>query len=56
VQLKRKHHEAKSFAKCTSPKIYKHLKPGQYTFRVRAIGPGGHDPKPAERVFRLTTS
>jgi Divergent InlB B-repeat domain len=52
-QLKRKHHQAKGFAKCASPKTYKDLKPGQYKFRVRAVGPGGHDPKPPDRLFRI---
>src|SRR5262249_54980839 len=52
-ELKRKHHKAKDFAKCESPKSYKHLKPGEYTFKVRAVGPGGHDPSPAKRSFKI---
>ena len=52
-QLKRKHHRAHAFKKCTSPKKYKHLKPGKYTFKVRATGPGGHDSTPAKKKFKI---
>jgi hypothetical protein len=38
---------------CGSPKTYNHLKPGRYTFEVRAIGPGGTDPTPAKTSFRI---
>jgi hypothetical protein len=41
------------FSKCASPKTYKHLKPGGYTFEVRAFNAAGHDPKPARRAFRV---
>jgi hypothetical protein len=41
------------FRRCTSPRRYRHLKPGRYLFRVRAIGPGGSDPTPAARWFRV---
>jgi hypothetical protein len=37
---------------CRSPMTYKHLQPGRYLFEVRASGPGGADPTPAEK--RLT--
>ena len=37
-----------SFKACHSPKTYKHLKPGKYTFEVRAVGAGGTDPTPGE--------
>jgi DNA-binding beta-propeller fold protein YncE len=34
---------------CRSPQTYKHLQPGRYLFKVRAFGPGGRDPTPAEK-------
>jgi hypothetical protein len=42
-----------TFASCTSPKAYKHLIPGHYTFKVEAQGAGGVDPTPAVRTFRI---
>jgi DNA-binding beta-propeller fold protein YncE len=39
-------------ADCSSPQTYEHLEPGRYLFSVRAFGPGGTDPTPAEK--RLT--
>lgn len=42
------------FASCGSPKSYKHLAPGRYTFKVEAGGPGGVDPTPAVRTFRIS--
>jgi alpha-tubulin suppressor-like RCC1 family protein len=41
------------FSKCRSPKRYKHLAPGRYTFRVRALDILGADPKPALRRFTI---
>jgi hypothetical protein len=41
------------FKACKSPKVYRHLASGKYTFAVRAVGPGGHDATPAKRAFRL---
>jgi hypothetical protein len=41
------------FASCNSPKAYKHLTPGHYTFKVEAHGAGGVDPTPAVRKFRI---
>lgn len=41
-----------SFSRCRSPKAYKHLH-GRYTFMVRAAGPGGTDPSPATKKFRV---
>lgn len=53
-ELRRKHsHKKTGFKACRSPKTYKHLKPGKYTFKVRAIGPGGPDPTPATRNFKI---
>jgi len=37
---------------CRSPTTYRHLRPGRYLFEVRAYGPSGSDPTPAEK--RLT--
>ncbi len=41
------------FASCKSAKIYKNLKPGKYTFQVRALDVLGADAKPAKRVFNI---
>ncbi len=61
---KRKHgkghkHAAKAsrapakFAACPSTKAYKHLVPGRYTFKVRALDILGADANPANRKFRI---
>jgi hypothetical protein len=52
---KGKHHSKPKvvFSRCGSPKIYRHLKRGRYTFEVRAINSAGHDPKPAIMSFRI---
>jgi hypothetical protein len=50
--LVKKHKKAK-FKKCHSPKTFKKLKPGKYTFKVRAVGPGGTDPSPAKKKFTI---
>jgi hypothetical protein len=42
------------FSSCTSPKTYKHLKKGRYTFEVRGKGPGGTDPSPAKKSFSIS--
>ena len=42
------------FAPCSSPKRYKRLVPGDYTFRVRAIDAANNaDQTPAEFEFKL---
>jgi hypothetical protein len=42
------------FARCRSPKTYKHLKKGKHLFQVRAFdGSGGTDPTPAKKAFRI---
>ena len=51
-ELKRAHKKA-AFKSCHSPKTYKHLKPGKYTFEVRAVGSGGPDPTPAKKSFKI---
>ena len=43
-----------SFSACRSPKTYKHLKPGKYTFEVRAFNAAGAEPTPAKKSFRIT--
>lgn len=42
------------FSSCSSPKTYKHLKHGHYTFEVRAKGPAGTDPSPAKKSFSIS--
>jgi hypothetical protein len=44
------------FVRCKSPKTYKHLTPGHYTFEVEASGLGGIDPTPAKRDFAMRPS
>lgn len=48
-----KKHKKPKFKKCKSPKTYKRLKAGKYTFEVRAIGAGGADKSPAKKTFKL---
>ncbi|MEA2198558.1 MAG: hypothetical protein QOJ25_2609, partial [Solirubrobacteraceae bacterium] len=45
-------HRRARFKHCSSPKTYERLKPGNYTFEVRAVGPGGPDPSPAKKKFK----
>ena len=42
-----------SFTSCTSPKLFKHLKPGRYAFKVKSINGSQADPTPAIRNFRF---
>jgi hypothetical protein len=39
--------------RCTSPKVFRNLKPGRYTFEVRVIGPVAPDATPARFSFRI---
>jgi hypothetical protein len=41
------------FARCAAPRRFRHLKPGRYTFRVRALDILGADANPATKSFRL---
>ncbi len=41
------------FRSCRSPKSYRNLAPGSYTFKVRAVGPGGPDATPAKKRFTI---
>jgi hypothetical protein len=50
----KKPHKVAIFKACSSPKTYLNLGVGLYTFRVRAFGPGGTDPTPAAKSFRIT--
>lgn len=43
--------DGKKWRRCTSPRTYKHLKPGRHAFRDRAVGAGGTDATPALRKF-----
>ena len=38
---------------CRSPQRFRHLKPGRYRFKVRAIANGKRDPTPASWLFRV---
>ncbi|MCW2967421.1 MAG: hypothetical protein JWM71_1193 [Solirubrobacteraceae bacterium] len=48
-----KKHKKPKFTKCRSPKTYKRLRHGTYTFEVRALGTAGADPSPAKKTFRI---
>ena len=40
---------------CTSPKVYRNLKLGKHTFKVRATDAAGNtDPSPPKRSFKIT--
>jgi alpha-tubulin suppressor-like RCC1 family protein len=41
------------FSRCRSPRKYKNLKPGTYTFKVRALDILGADAKPAVKKFTI---
>jgi hypothetical protein len=41
------------FGACGSPKLYKHLRKGKYTFAVRALNSNGPDSTPAVRKFKI---
>lgn len=38
---------------CRSPRIYRHLKPGHHTFKVRSVSNGAVDSTPAKRHFSV---
>jgi hypothetical protein len=48
-----KKHKKPKFKKCRSPKTYKRLTQGKYTFEVRALGAAGVDPSPAKKTFKI---
>jgi hypothetical protein len=41
------------WAKCRSPQIFRHLKPGRYRFKVRAVAGGKKDRTPAIWLFKV---
>jgi hypothetical protein len=46
--------DKKKFKPCSSPKIYKHLRPGKHKFKVEAKDSSGNvDPSPAKRKFKI---
>jgi hypothetical protein len=46
--------DKKKYSSCRSGKTYKHLKPGQHTFRVRANDHAGRlDKTPAIKKFKI---
>lgn len=46
--------DGKPFKPCTSPRSYRHLKPGRHTFRVKAVDAAGNvDASPLVAHFRL---
>jgi hypothetical protein len=51
--LKRPKTPEPAFSACTSPKTYKRLKVGRYTFKVRAFNSAGADPTPATKGFKI---
>jgi predicted phage tail protein len=48
-----KKHKKPTFKKCRSPKTYKLLTQGNYTFEVRALNAAGIDRSPATQTFRI---
>ena len=46
-------HPTVAFTRCSSPKTYRHLKSGKYTFKVRAVNSAGPDPDPAIKTFTI---
>ncbi len=41
------------WSRCGSPQRFRHLKPGRYRFKVRAVAGGKRDPTPASWLFRV---
>jgi hypothetical protein len=41
------------WSRCRSPQRFRHLKPGRYRFKVRAVANGKRDPTPASWLFRV---
>ena len=46
-------HAGRRFKPCKSPKRYRRLKSGRYTFKVRAYNAAGKEKTPAKRQFRI---
>jgi List-Bact-rpt repeat protein len=45
--------DKKRFARCRSPKLYKHLRHGKHVIQVKAIDKAGNVSKPVKRKFRV---
>jgi hypothetical protein len=41
------------WSRCRSPQTFRHLKPGRYRFKVRAVANGKRDPTPASWLFKV---
>lgn len=41
------------WTRCDSPEVFRHLKPGRYRFKVRAVLNGRPDPTPAQWLFKI---
>lgn len=41
------------WTRCDSPEVFRHLKPGRYRFKVRAVLNGRPDPTPAKWLFKI---
>jgi hypothetical protein len=52
-RLRRPRDVSSSFARCHSPRSFKNLPAGSYTFAVRALGVSGPDRTPATRKFSI---
>jgi hypothetical protein len=44
---------AQGWADCTSPHVFRNLRPGRYTFKARAVVKGLEDPSPLSWTFRV---
>ena len=53
AKAKKKKKRKSRWSACASGKTYKKLKPGRYTFKVRALNALGADPNPALKKFSL---
>jgi alpha-tubulin suppressor-like RCC1 family protein len=53
VKSAKKRKKKPKFSSCRAAKAYKHLKPGAYTFKVRALDILGADDRPATRKFKM---
>jgi hypothetical protein len=41
------------WTRCRSPQTFRHLRPGRYRFKVRALANGKRDPTPAKWLFKV---
>lgn len=55
-KLTKQTRKLRRWRKCASPKSYRKLKVRKHVFYVRAVGPGGKDPTPAKKRFRIRRS